>query len=134
MKRIEIILENIKARKTRSRVPLFFFIEKIEIADKLLEKIHKKISSKRLLQEARKQYIISIVTASEVYFKDKLVWLIDKKKIDCSKFFDKEKLYTHSDIKTIIDKKITIGDLIASTFNFQNINGIEKAFSKFKKL
>ncbi len=127
---LSIILRERKNRKKRSSIPFNFFFDKYWDADSLLERINKKIKNKRLNQEARKQYIISLVTALEVYLKETFIRLINKKNLDVSKLSENiDRKFKFNEILFINKKNISVGELAASQFNFQNLNEIDKAFS-----
>lgn len=130
MNKLEIILEKRRNRRKRSRVPINNFITKWLNASDLLEKIHKKIRARELIQEARRQYIISLVTGLEVFLKDAFVQLIDKYNFDYEPLV-KKKSYPISliDMQYIIKHKVTMGEMIAEQFNFQNLDSIQDAFS-----
>lgn len=129
-KDLGIILAARKARKKRSNIPIEFFMDKYLNADDLLITIDKKIKRKDLKYEARKQYIISLVTAFEVYFKEAFILLIDEKRLDISKIktlFNRK--YDFEEVLLINKKRISAGELAASQFNFQELESIQKAFS-----
>ena len=115
---LQIILKARKNIRKRSSVPISFFLDKYFDSCNLLEKINKKIKMKHLNQEARKQHIISLVTALEVYLKETFVSIINKKKIDCLELITKDWKFDFYDIQFILKHKITINELIASCYNF----------------
>lgn len=133
-KNLQIIIKQRKNRRKRSRVPLTLFLEKYEDSEKLLDKIYQKISSRGLNQEARKQHIISLVTAFEVYIKETFVRLIDKEKLEHSNLIKKEWKFNFEEVQFIVEKRISPGELIASHYNFQKLENIEEAFSNLLNL
>ena len=125
---IDVILKERHNRDSRFNSPFESHYEKVTRADKLLEEIEKNIKSRHCIQEARKQFITSYVTAFEVYFKDSLIYLL--------KIFGNTKISEHIKIKfemdeveRIIKEKISMNEVIASYFNFQDLSQIDKAFS-----
>lgn len=130
LKELKLILESRRNRRKRSSVPLFFFLDKYRDADDLLIQIHKNIKNRRLLQEARKQHVISLVTALETYFRDTIIWLINKKKVNISNLVSKvDKKFNIAEIDIIHKERISSGELIATQFNFQNLKIIDELFS-----
>jgi len=127
---LDILLERRKNRKTRSKFPIESFIDKWSNSSNLSEKIHKKIHDRNLIQEARNQFIMSIITALEVFLRDSLLFLIDEYKLDYTKLAKKKAdTYSLEKIEFITKNKITIGELIVDYCNFQNLGGINECFS-----
>ena len=127
---IKRILERRYSKKTRSKFPIEDFIDKWTNASGLLEKVHKKIHTKNLIQEARGQFIVSMVTALEVFLRDSLISLIDKYKLDYTKLAKKKAESCDLEkIEFIIKNNITIGELIVEYCKFQNLKEIEECFS-----
>jgi len=132
---IRLSLESRKHKRGRSRMAFSNFAEQFFICEDLLKAINKKISNKKSRQEARKQHVIGLVTAFEVYLKDKLSHLISKKKIDVLKLIDKkERTFSFLDLEYISKNKLLVGDLIVYKYNFQNLESIEECFSRALEL
>ncbi len=128
--KMELILERRKNLKTRSKSPIDSFITKWDNVSTLLKQIHKKISNKNLIQEARGQFIVSIVTALEVFLRDSLISLINKNQLDYTKLAEKKSdNYDLETVEFIIKNKITIAELIADNCSFQNLKRIDECFS-----
>ena len=129
MKDIEIILKERANRQVRNKWAWDAYYKKVQRADKLFEGIKKHIQSRHCLQEAKKQYVTAHVTAFEVYFKDSLLEFLDllgTEKI--SKLVDSR--FSVSELRRIIEHKITFAEVLASHFNFQDLNRINKIFSE----
>lgn len=127
---INLILERRDNQKTRSKFPIDNFMDKWADVSNLLDKIHQKIYNKNLIQEARGQFIVSIVTALEVFLRDSLILLISEYKLDYTKLAKKKAdTYNLEKIEFIIKNNITIAELIVDYCNFQNLKGINECFS-----
>lgn len=127
-KMIDIILKERDNRNSRHDWTWESYYQKFTRTEKLLDEVEKHIKSRHCIQEARKQCVTSHVTAIEVYFKDTLLFLL--------KTFGNDKITEHIKIKfgidemeRIIKEKISINEVIASYFNFQELGQIDKAFS-----
>ncbi len=79
---------------------------------------------------AKQQFIISMVSAIEHFFKDLLIDLIDEDLVDISELKDKYKL---NDIIKLKKGNVSLGELVAKNYNFQNLNEINKIYSKILK-
>lgn len=128
---LEIILKEKKHRKSRSSEPLRLFSYKFGNSKLLFDRVIENVDENRLIQEAKGQYIISLVTASEVYLRETFITLIDKYNFEISEIKNEfNRKFDIDDFLFISKKKISIGELIASQFNFQELNNINKAYSK----
>lgn len=126
LKRIEESRKNIH----RLYPPLNVCFSKLKSSDLLFDAINRKFSDVKLLNEAKSQYIIGQVTAFEVYLKDTLRYLMSHKIIDKEKLVENyKKKFSLSELEHIKEKKITIGELIVDSYNFQKLYDIEKAYS-----
>lgn len=118
-------------RNTRSHSAINNFLKQLELIEDLYVEIEKNIDSPLLIQQARKQLVISLVSALEVYFKDILKVSYDSGAFKGSILLKKiPKRFYFNDIEKILDHKISLGELLASVFTFQNLQSINKVFSE----
>lgn len=126
----EKILESRKSRAARKKIPFDNFLEKYNSVTNLFDEVHKKFRKNELLQECRKQDIIGIMTAFEVYFKDVISYLIQKQKLDVNRLFVKEDQIRILDLENIIKAKIKLSDLIHLKYNFMKLSDIDQIFRR----
>lgn len=127
---IEKVLLQRALRETRSSNAFENFMSQLELIEELYVDIEQTISSPRLVQQARKQAIISLVSALEVFFKDTLKNTYDSGAFENSQLLRSiPKHFFLNDIENIINHKISIGELLASIFTFHSLNSINKVFS-----
>jgi hypothetical protein len=126
---LDRIIKERANRKARSDWPFDALYHKTRRAKNLLNEIENKVKSRHCIQEARKQFVTSYITAFEVYFKDRFLTLLKIfgysgliKQVDVK--------YSLSEVETILANNITIEDLIVSHYNFQRLDHINEAFSK----
>jgi hypothetical protein len=130
VKNVEIILKERAARSSRRNdFAWVHFYDKTEKTEKLFNQIQKRISSKGLVQEAKKQYVISYVTAIEVYFKDSFLSLLEVLGNERTARLVDSKFSIH-ELKKIIENNISINEVMTSHFNFQDLDKINKVFSE----
>ena len=128
MERIDLILKERHNRKFRSNWPWESYYQKTTRADNLLEEIERKIKSRHCIQEARKQFVTTYITAVEVYFKDNISELLGI--FGNNKIIEQIKIkFDMSEVEKIINEKVSINEIIPSYFNFQDLDQINKAFS-----
>ena len=129
-KRYAKILKTKINRKNRSKDPLDNAIAKLFDASDLLEEIHKKIKDRRMIQEARKQFIITSVTSIEVLLREYFIQLLDLE-IVINKFSEQlnKKDFSIEEMEFINENHISKSELIADSYNFQNLSEINKIFS-----
>ena len=125
------------SRKNRDIIPFTNFCDKTERSERLLKLIVKRIKDKASLKEARIQFVISDVTAFEVYFKDLfqaiyLFYECQKEFLDkCEKLVDKK--FDFQDLVKIIFENYDLSDIVMEHQNFQNLSAIDKTFSVILK-
>lgn len=123
-----IIKERIN-RKSRSKDPLTNALNKFWDAEGLIDTIHKKIKNKRLVQEARRQFVVTSVTSIEVLLKDYFVKLLSLEGV-IEKFPEySDKKFSVEDINYLEAKDISDSEIICGYYNFQNMSDINSAFS-----
>lgn len=127
---VEKVLLQRALRKTRSSSAFENFMSQLELIEELNVDIEQNITSTRLVQQARKQAIISLVSALEVFFKDTLKNTYDSGAFENSQLLrDIPKHFFLNDIENIIKYKISVGELLASIFTFHSLRSINKVFS-----
>lgn len=131
----EILLEKRKLRSNRDEFPLINFYEKIRRA-RMLSKYAETFTGSnsnriKVRAEGRRQFVISLVTALEVYLGDLTIELIDKAQIQYGKKIleSTSKKYDIIEVREILKNGITMGELICQQINFQNL---DKIFSFLK--
>lgn len=125
MEELDQVLSRRESRTARAR-PISSLYEKVNRATFLLNYAQKAIGNtgKKIKSEARRQYIISLVTAFEVFVGDTVIELIDKGNVKVNKSILEsiKKRYDILEIENILKNKITIGELVSDQVNFQNID------------
>jgi hypothetical protein len=129
---VQKIKSQTKLNKSRKKNPIVTFLGKVLTAEELLKEIENKIIKKELINEARTQYVIALVTAFEVYFKDLLIYIFDncKREIvydNCNKIKFDEK-YSFIQLLEFYKNKIEIQEIIRVSKNFQNIDIVFDVF------
>ena len=92
-----------------------------------IEKIKENLTA---IAYAKQQYIIAMVSGMEHFFKDFLIDLIDEELVDLSRL--KAKFYLEDIIK-LKNGNMSLGKLIVKSYNFQNLDEINKIYSKILK-
>jgi len=127
---IDKILLQRAIRNTRSYSPINNFYKQQNLIENLQLEIEKNIDIPKLIQLGRRQLIISLVSALEVYFKDQLVIAFDSGKFNNSNLANKiNKTFYLADIQAIIDNNISVGEIIAGLFTFSGLSSINKVYS-----
>jgi len=127
------IKEQEKSRQTRSARPFVNFMKKVDTANKLYKEIRTKINEIELVKEAKNQFIIVLITAFEVYFRDlfKVVFkLCNNEKVyeGCLRINIDQK-FTLKDLIHIYKDDLKIEDIILQCVNFQNMYSVDEVFS-----
>jgi len=120
-------------RKYRRDHSFTNFMIKTNRSRKLINKIFKNINDNTCVKEALCQFVISDITAFEVYFRDIFLAMFSFCKNDtellsrCTKLVDKN--FNIEDLVIIEKDGIGIPLIIVGLLNFQNLKTIDKVFS-----
>ncbi|WP_323664904.1 HEPN domain-containing protein [Aliarcobacter butzleri] len=126
------ILKNRHARKSRNYRPIQAFNDLVSSTGSAIEELEQLGATKETKEVLLKSYIINIVTALEVYYRD----MVDLFFRTCNPevFQDKlkrlhEKTYKIDDLINLYVNNIHPLELITDNLNLQNINNIDKTFT-----
>ncbi|MCV0430718.1 hypothetical protein [Nitrosopumilus sp.] len=93
------------------------------------------IESKEVIQSLKNFIVINLVTVMEDTIKRELKFEIDVEQIELKNIFDQNELRIRlTDLDIIKTNEITKGMIVASNFNFQNLNEFDRIFSKAYKV
>ncbi len=100
-------------------------------ATRLMHECIKSMSSNQnLVEEAKRNYIISLVSCLETFYRDLLIHILDKDKVKLENVMLKIKeKKTLLDIYKMLQEEIGFHEYVASHFKFQSIEEIEDVFS-----
>ena len=120
---LEKILLQRAIRNTRGFSPLDNLFIQLENIIELNFEIEKNIESSKILQLSRKQMIVSLVTALEVFLKDSILLAYDSGSFyQCTLVQELKKKFFLKDIEAIIMHKITTGEILASFFYISSLH------------
>lgn len=131
----DTLLEKRQLKKDRAVYPYENFYKKIRRTHATLRYTELARSS-GIKSESRKQFVIAQVTAFEVYLTDLVVELVDSLNTPTEELLQQlsQIKYSLYEVDKIIKNKITIGELICQSSNFQNLDEIGRILTKlFKK-
>ncbi|MDD5756955.1 MAG: hypothetical protein PHR23_06725 [bacterium] len=121
MNPIEKALKLRKSIPLKSKEPYWAFQNRLIKPNRILSEIEKIIKNKSLLYEARRQYIISLCAAFEIFWRDYVKITLNKYKLTEKSLENIKNIkFTFKDIHNILGYKLTIGELIASIYTFQD--------------
>ncbi len=124
--------QNMKYRQDR---PYHNFRLKTSKSEKFLKKTLATFGDSATVREALSQFVISDISAFEVYFKDVFCEVFEFLKEDteliqrCAKAKLVDRTFTLDDLIIITNDKIKISEIILGCQNFQNLDNINKVFS-----
>jgi hypothetical protein len=121
------ISKALKLRESLSRTSqntLDRFYNILSEPKKLLEFIEDKTQRKELIQEARKNYIVALATAFEVFWREFIREAVDSTDIKKAKLSKRK--FSFNEITEILGHKLTLGELVASIENYQGIEPLQE--------
>jgi hypothetical protein len=122
-------------RSSRWVRPYFNFHKKTLRSLRLIKKIKKSITTRIDLNEALSQFVVSDITALEVYFKDIFILIFQFRKdskdllIKCHKKGLIKEKFDFDDLVKINYEPYSLPEIILQYQNFQNFDGINSVFS-----
>lgn len=124
MKNLDLLAslgEKKKIGNKRTGDPLSNFWEKI-LRGVLVVDFCEKSKSRKIKSESRRQFIITLVSAFEVYMCDLMLELINKKKIEPEKLNSLPKReFSIQEVAYLLKNRIPSSEIICSVINFQNL-------------
>jgi hypothetical protein len=88
-----------------------------------------------LKQSLRKYLVILLISALEHFFKNAARLVIDNNNMDTSNLFEGKITFNVTDSDQLIkDEKLTKGRIVASTFNFMNLDETDAVFSNLLQM
>lgn len=134
MDNINKLLEKREGRldRTQSIQALYEKINRAKMVLHFVQSAPNNSKGRRMKSEARKQFIISLVTAFETYTGDLVVELIDNNRVNLNpKLLEGiSAKYNIKEINDIIKNKLTIGELICDNLNFQRLDSTFEYLSR----
>lgn len=93
--------------------------------------IHEITNNEKITKQLKNYLVIRLVTVLETFFRNKTIKIIDENNFEISGLFNKGELtIALSDFEEIQKTEFTKGRIVATNFNFQNINEINFVYSK----
>ncbi|MCH8011806.1 MAG: hypothetical protein IIA61_07650 [Candidatus Marinimicrobia bacterium] len=116
-----------KSKHLRSKEPLQAFGRRMNSPRKILNIIESSNNSNRIKLEARRQYIVSLITAFEIFWREHIRITIDSYQLT-EKHLSKIRSHKFSfgDLHAVLGKNLTVGELLTSAYSFQSRMGIER--------
>ena len=95
----------------------------MKIPNELLELTENQTEDDSLIQLARRNHIVSLATAYEIHWREFVRETVDSRGVSKTKL--KKYQFTFSDLASILDHKLTLGELVASAFTFHGIEPLQ---------
>ena len=127
MNPVEKALELRKSLRLRSKQPETAFVRRLRWPRSIMRCVEQHERNGGLLNEARRQYAVSLCAAYEIYWRDFL-----KQTIDVQRFgaFEIRRLRNHKftfpDLQQILGKRLTLGEIVACSYTFQGTEVINQ--------
>jgi hypothetical protein len=130
-KRISDKIKLFKESNIDHLVPWDIFIEKISDADSLLRFVEDEDAPKEIKQQACWHYVVMCISAMDTYFRGMAAIFIDGGWCKSTFYHSlKKEQISLSELVEADKEKLTIGEIIALTETFQDLNSINNFYSK----
>lgn len=101
----------------------------------IIESLSKDSISETIKQSLRKYLIVLLISTLEYFFKNEVRRIVDKNDLDTSELFEGKISLTVTDLDQLLkDKTLTKGSIVASSFNFMNLDEIDGVFSNLLQM
>ena len=128
-------LEKLRKNRLGRPRPYLAFHKNLDLILELNKIVSKSSKNKNVLNELRKLEIIGLVTTIETDLRDLLLKLVDEGNIKLSeKTLNKMGKYKFANISIMLVNGYTIGELLASSYNFQNLSNIKNIFNEILEI
>lgn len=121
--------------------PIFRFWDNVYSYVELVSFINNKSTDKKIKNSANKNYIVNLVTASEIYFKDVLRLIPTFERVKKDNFSGVEELLREKTVTLDFayelfrrNMRIKIGDILAAGYIFENLETVNNVFSRILRL
>ena len=96
----------------------------------IIQLLGKDTITETIKQSLRKYLISLLISALEYFFKNEARLIVDNNDLDTSRIFEGKISFTVTDLDQLLkDKMLTKGSIVASNFNFMNLDEIDGLFS-----
>lgn len=135
MKPLERALALRKSAHLRSKEPMRVYRNRLRQPERILELVEKRVEQIATKYEARRLFLVSISAAFEAYWREFVRINIDKHKVPIGTISHlKRASFSLEDVQRIIGKKLTLGELIASSYSFQGADAVNFALSEILQI
>lgn len=121
------------ARESRIKylLPYDNFVDRIDSAGGLVDFVEEQKANKEIKFEARKYFVITCISAMEIYFKRTAQVFIDSKwvKNDLLDILKQDKI-SLADLIEINKRELSIGEIVSVSYSFQDLESINRFYSK----
>ncbi len=127
MNPVEKALELRKSLRLRSKKPETAFRRRLRWPRIILRCVEQHEQDGGLLNEARRQYAVTLCTAYEIYWRDFVKQAIDAQRFGAIEIRRlRNHKFTFPDLQQILGKRITLGEILACSYTFHGTEVINQ--------
>ena len=131
MRPLQKVLSIRESSYLKSKEPGIAFRNRMKAPSEILKIIEKSNNKNSIKLEARRQYIVSLCAAFETFWRDFFKTTVDLYKLPIEKGSHLNKIsFNFSEIKEIVGRKLTLGELITTAYVFQGTEAVNNAASE----
>ena len=131
MNTLERALALRKSAHLRSKEPMRVFLNRLREPRRILGLVERSRIHPATKLEARRLFLVSVSAAFEAYWREFVRINVDKHQVPVSTISHlKRASFSLGDVQRIIGKKLTLGELIASSYSFQGTDAVNAALSE----
>jgi len=128
---LEKIAEIRRSEHLKASMPEDAFFSRLRWPKQLLDLAEKSSIPNAAKFEARRQYLVALCAAFEIYWRDFLRMCVDETRLGEKHLSHLSKqAFTIAEIATIVGRKVTFGELLSYSYRFQSTATVNRAFSE----
>lgn len=131
MKAIEKALVLRRSGRLRSREPMRLFLRRLREPERILAVLERGGLRESSKQEGRRQYLVALCAAFESFWREFVRVNVDRHRVPKESLDAMKRLsFTIADIRNVIGRKLTLGELISCSYSFQGADAVNVALSE----
>lgn len=124
---IEKVLKLRKSAPLKAKKPFEAFRNRLSKPYAILFIVEKNTRSNALIHEARRQFVVSLASAYEMYWRDFIKTTIDDSRIkELHLETIRNAKFSFDELHQIMGQKLTLGELVSATYTFQSTDVINR--------
>lgn len=131
MKPVDKALVLRKSARLKAREPMRLFRRRLREPERVLDAIEHSSLRESSKQEARRQYLVAVCAGFESFWREFIRINVDAHRVPNSTLGALRGIsFTIGDIKTVLGRKLSLGELVSCSYSFQGPDAVNASLSE----